>query len=62
MFFNMEGGGWLGIFPILKAYIGGETSTTMSFRVVCSRLVFGEVTFPNTRTSEAYCYKLTGRV
>ena len=35
----------------------------MSLRVVCSRLVFGEVTSPNTRTSEAYCCcKLTGRV
>ena len=41
-------------------YIGG-ISTTMSLRVVCSRLVFGKVTFPNTRTSEARC-KLTGRV
>ena len=30
-------------------------------RVVCSRFVFGEVTSPNTRTSEAYCCKLTGR-
>jgi len=30
--------------------------------VVCSRLVFEEVASPNTRTSEAYCCKLTERV
>ena len=53
MFSNMEGG---------KLYIGKGTSTTMSLRVVCPRLVFGEVTSTNTRTSEAYWYKLTGRV
>ena len=34
----------------------------MSLRVVCSRLVFGEVASPNTRTSEAFCCQLTERV
>ena len=42
-----------------ETYIGGGTSTTMSLRVVCSWLMFGEVTSPNTCTSEAYCCKLT---
>ena len=37
-------------------------STTMSLRVVYSRLVFGEVTSPNTRTFKAYDCKLIGRV
>ena len=32
-----------GIFFSPKAYMGGGTSTTMSLRVECSRLVFGEV-------------------
>ena len=61
--FQFGGGEWLGIFPSPEAYIGGwGTSTTMSLRVVCSRLVFGEVASPNTRTSEAYCCKLAGRI
>ena len=56
-------GKWLGIFPSPKAHIGGgRTSTTISLRVVCSRLVFREVTSPNTRTSNAHCCMLTGRV
>ena len=50
--------GWLRIFPSPIAYMGGGTSTIISLRVVCSRLVFGEVTSPNTRTSE----ELKGRV
>ena len=41
---------------------GGKERLPLWARVVCSRLVFGEVTSPNTRTSEAYCCKLTGRV
>ena len=51
MFFNME---------VPKPIQRGKTSTTMSLRIWCSRLVFREVA--NTRTSEAYCCKLTGRV
>jgi len=49
-----RGRGWLGIFPIFKVYI-----ETMSLRVECSGLMFGEVA---NRTSETYCCKFTGRV
>ena len=45
-----------------QSLYSGGASTTMSLRVVCSQLVFGEVTSPNTRPSEVYCSKLTGRV
>ena len=48
MFFKM---GWG------MPYIGGDV-----YPYVFSQLVFGEVTFPNSRTSEAYCCKLTGSV
>ena len=42
-----HGGKWLGIFfQVPKPIQGGGTSTTMSLRVVCSRLVFEEVTSP----------------
>ena len=60
--FQYGRGGWLGIFQVPKPIQGGRTSTTMSLCVVCSRLVFGEVASPNTRTSEAYCCKLIGGV
>ena len=62
MFHVFQYGGWLGISPSSQAYIGGGdvhhyelTCCVLTARVRGSHL-------PKTRTSEAYCCKLTGRV